>query len=132
LDRPALPVRGSVEKPWQVRLLRGPYFRELRRRGADHGSPEGRHRLRRRPVELRQIADPRGISRQSSGRVPMGARLCSCRAVSYSDRRKENTLMRRTCLISILGLLVLAGLTAAPVRAKHVPTVTEFPTPTPN
>jgi len=40
--------------------------------------------------------------------------------------------MRRTCLISILGLLVLAGLTAAPVRAKHVPAVTEFPTPTPN
>lgn len=40
--------------------------------------------------------------------------------------------MRRTRLISILGLLVLAGLTAAPVRAKHVPTVTEFPTPTPN
>ena len=40
--------------------------------------------------------------------------------------------MRRTRLISILGLLVLAGLTAAPVRAKHGPTVTEFPTPTPN
>jgi virginiamycin B lyase len=40
--------------------------------------------------------------------------------------------MRRTCLISILGLLALTGLAAAPARAKHGPTVTEFPTPTPN
>jgi len=39
--------------------------------------------------------------------------------------------MKRTCPISILGLLVLAGL-AAPAWAKQGPKVTEFPTPTPN
>lgn len=40
--------------------------------------------------------------------------------------------MKRACLSSLLGLLALTGLATAPVRAKHLPTVMEFPTPTPN